>query len=128
MTHFHACVWIDYREAKIFRVGETDADETIVRDKISPTHIHRKADHVGLGKAGADPKFFAEVAGLLQPYKAILIVGPGTARSEFAGYLAEQEPRLAGRVWGIEPMDHPTDNQIVAAVRKYFQAADRMRG
>ena len=128
MTHFHACVWIDYREARIFGVGEAGADETIVQDRISPTHIHRKADHVGLGKAGADPKFFAEVAEQLQIYKAILIVGPGTARSEFAGYLTEHEPRLARRVWGIEPMDHPTDNQIVAAVRKYFQAADRMHG
>ena len=39
MTHFHACVWIDYREAKIFRVGETDADETIVRDRIAPISI-----------------------------------------------------------------------------------------
>ena len=126
MTHFHACVWLDHREAKIFGVGETGADEAIVEDTKSPAHIHRRADHVGLGKAGADPKFFAEVAELLRPYQAILIAGPGTARSEFAGYLTEHQPRLAKRVWGIEPMDHPTDKQIVAAVRKYFHAADRM--
>ena len=65
-------------------------------------------------------------AELLQPYNAIVIVGPGTARTEFAGYLSEHQPKLAKRVWGIEPMDHPTDPQIVAAVRKFFHAADRM--
>jgi stalled ribosome rescue protein Dom34 len=128
MTHYHACVWIDHRQAKIFGVGEIGADEHIVTDTTSPAHIHRKADHVDLGKAGADPKFFGEVAGLLQPYKAILIAGPGTARSEFAGYLTEHDPKLAKRVWGIEPMDHPTDKQIVALVRKYFRAADRLHG
>jgi stalled ribosome rescue protein Dom34 len=128
MTHYHACVWIDYREAKIFGVGQTGADEEVVVDTSSPAHIHRKADHVGLGKVGADPRFFAEVADLLQAHGAILIVGPGTARSEFAGYLTEHNPKLAKRVWGIEPMDHPTDKQLVAAVRRYFHAADRMHG
>lgn len=128
MTHYHACVWIDHREAKVFGIGETGADEHEVVDTTSPAHIHRKADHVGLGKAGADPHFFAEVAAQLQPYKAILIVGPGTARSEFAGYLNEHDASLAKRIWGIEPMDHPTDKQIVAAVRRYFRAADRMHG
>lgn len=128
MTHYHACVWIDHREAKIFGIGETGVDETTVTDTVSPVHIHRKADHVGMGKVSPDPKFFAEVAELLQPYKAIVIVGPGTARSELAGYLSEHQPKLAKRVWGIEPMDHPTDPQIVAAIRKYFRAADRMHG
>lgn len=130
MSHYHACVWIDHREAKVFGIGEAGGgvDETKVTDKVSPVHIHRKADHVGMGKVSADPKFFAEVAELLQPYKAIVIVGPGTARTEFAGYLSEHQPKLAKRVWGIEPMDHPTDPQIVAAVRKFFHAADRMHG
>ena len=36
------------------------------------------------------------------------------------------KPALAKRIWGIEPMDHPTDPEIVAAARKYFHAADRM--
>lgn len=128
MTHYHACVWIDHREAKVFGIGETGADEEVVVDTASPAHIHRKADHVGKGKVGPDPKYFEEVTALLQPYKAILIVGPGTARTEFAGYLAENDPKLAKRVWGIEPMDHPTDKQIVVAMRKYFRAADRMHG
>lgn len=128
MTRYHACVWIDHREAKIFAIDSESAEETVLRDLHAPAHIHRKADQVGLGKEPPDQAFFAGVAELLKPYKAVLITGPGTARTEFAGYLTEKQPILAKRVWGIEPLDHPTEGQMVALARKYFRAADRMHG
>ena len=31
-------------------------------------------------------------------------------------------------VLGVETLDHPTDGQMVAYVRHYFKAADRMGG
>jgi stalled ribosome rescue protein Dom34 len=128
MTHYHVCVWIDHHEAKVFGISKDDFDETDIREHDAPRHIHRKADHVGLGKTGPSTAFFAEIAEALHPYKAILIVGPGTARSEFAGYLVEHEPKLRSRVWGIEPMDHPTRGELIAVARKHFRAADRMHG
>lgn len=128
MAHTHACVWIDHREARIFGLGEDSFDEKDVHEHHAPRHIHRSADHLGLGKSAPSTAYFAEIAGALEPYKAILIVGPGTARSEFAGYLVEHSPKIRERVWGIEPMDHPTPREIAAAARKYFRAADRMHG
>ncbi len=126
MAQYHACIWIDHREAKIFSIEASSAEEVVLRDHHAPKHIHRKADQVGLGKAPPDQAFFAEIAAELTPFKAVLIVGPGAARTEFAGYLTDHVPAIARRVWGIEPMDHPTDPEIVAAARKYFHAADRM--
>lgn len=126
MAQYHACVWIDHREAKIFAISADTAGEVVVHDHHAPKHIHRKADHVGLGKVPTDPAFLAEVGGLLQGYKAILIAGPGTVRTELAGYLAEHAPQIAKRVWGIVAMDHPTEREIIAAAREYFHAADRM--
>jgi stalled ribosome rescue protein Dom34 len=128
MTHSHACVWLDHREAKIFGLSADEFDETEIRDQHSPRHIHRKADHVGLGKADPPKAYFAEIAEALQPYRAILIVGPGTARNEFAGYLVEHDAKIRSRIWGIEAMDHPTPLQLIAAARKYFRATDRMHG
>ena len=128
MAHSHACIWLDHREAKIFGISEDDFDATEIRDHRSAKHIHRKADHVGLGKAGPPREYFAELAQALQPYRAILIVGPGTARNEFAGYLVEHDAKIRSRIWGIEAMDHPTPPQLLAAARKYFRAADRMHG
>lgn len=126
MAQYHTCVWIDHREARIFSIEAKTADEIVVRDRHAPRHIHRKADQVSLGKAPPDEAFFAEIAGELRSFKAVLIVGPGTARTELAGFLANYAPAVARRVWSIEPMDHPTEAQIVAAARKYFHAADRM--
>lgn len=127
MSHYHGCVWIDHREAKIFGVGLGGSDELVVRDHHAPRHIHRKADHVHLGKAPTDEDYFDEIAGALGSFKALVLTGPSTARTEFAGYLSEHFPIIAKRVWGIEPVDHPSEAQIVAAARKYFRAADRMR-
>ena len=128
MTHYHACVWLDHREAKIFGINAEQADETIVHDTHIPKHLHRHADHVHLGKAKPDHAYYEAIAKDLQDFKAILIGGPGQARTELAGYLNEHHPALAKKVWGIEAMDHPTDPQIVAAARKFFHAEDRMHG
>lgn len=126
MANTHACVWIDHREAKIFTLSRDQSEEVVLHDHHAPKHLHRKADHVHLGKVHPDHAFFDEVAAVLPEFKGIVIAGPGTARTELAGYLAEHYPQIGKRVWGIEAMDHPTDPQIVAAARKFFRAADRI--
>ena len=126
MPHHHGCVWIDHREAKIFGVSVDDVDEIVIHDTQSPLHIHRKADHVHQGKSAVDKTFMDEIASKLGSFRGFIIVGPGTARAELAGYLAQAYPMLAKRIWGIEPADHPTDGQLAAAARKYFRAANRM--
>ncbi|MBN9305486.1 MAG: hypothetical protein BGO82_03250 [Devosia sp. 67-54] len=126
MHHTSGCVWIDHREARIFGLSVDDADEIVVHDAHAPQHIHRRADHVHLGKEAPNTEFFADIADKLGGFRRILIVGPGVARTEFAGYLTDTHPALAKKVWGIEAMDHPTDAQLIAAARKYFRAATRM--
>jgi hypothetical protein len=123
---YHMCVWIDHREARVFSIGQNEAGLAVIADDGPIHHIHRKADHVGLGTVPVDPIFMSDVAKTVTSAKAILLCGPGRARTELAGYLNEHAPATARRVWGIEPMDHPTDPEIVAAARKYFRAADRM--
>ena len=112
---YYMCIWIDHREARVSSIGIDDADLTVVTDNGPVHHIHRKANHV-----------LGEVAKALAPAKAILICGPGKARTELAGYLNDHTPAIAKRVWGIEPMDHPPDREIIAAAPTYFRAADRM--
>jgi hypothetical protein len=57
---------------------------------------------------------------------AILITGPGNAKSEFRNYIAEHRTELAKRVSGVEALDHPTDPELIALARKFFKADDRM--
>lgn len=128
MNHYHNCIWIDHREAKLFGIGLDAVDKHDLHDSKAPHHIHRKADHVHLGKSPADAQFLSEVADALKPAGAILIAGPGQAKLELASYLKSHHPDIAKRVWAVEQMDHPTDGEVVAAARKFFKAADRMHG
>jgi hypothetical protein len=126
MSKYHACVWIDQVHAKIFEIDAEGATKIEQHDHRPRHHIHRKADHVGLGTLEMDPALLAGVAEALQEANAILIVGPGMARIVLAGYLHEHHRRIAQKVWGSERMDHPTDAEIVAHARTYFHAANRM--
>ncbi len=52
---YHACVWIDQRQAKIFEITASDASTLEFVDDRPLHHLHRKADHVGLGTVEMDP-------------------------------------------------------------------------
>jgi hypothetical protein len=126
MAKYHACVWIDQVQAKVFEIGAHDTAQQAMHDHRPKHHLHRKADQAGLGTVPMDPALLEEVAGALTGAKAILILGPGTGRNVLAGYLREHHPRLSTCIWGIEASDHPTDAQIVAHARAFFNSADRM--
>ena len=128
MSRYHALVWIDHQEAKIFGIGPEESDKTRIADHSPRHHIHRKANQIGLGTAPMDVGFLGEVAGALTSARAILIAGPGKAKTDFAGYLHERHPAIAKRIWRIEPMDHPSDKELVATAREYFRGEDRMHG
>lgn len=123
---YHACVWIDHYNARIFNISATTAETNSIEDSGQKHHIHRKADHVGLGTEPVRHAFLDEVAAALGEAKAILITGPGAARTELAEHLRDKFPAVAAHIWGIEPMDHPSDGELIAAARQYFHAADRM--
>ena len=94
MAKYHACVWIDQVQAKVFEIGAHEASQQAMHDHRPRHHIHRKADHVGLGTVAMDPALLEEVADALAGAKAILILGPGKARNVLAGSLREHHPRL----------------------------------
>ncbi|WDQ98584.1 hypothetical protein PSC71_15420 [Devosia sp. J2-20] len=125
---YHAAVWIDHQEAKIFHLTTQDVEKDAVHNGVPNHHVHRKADHLGLGKTALEPAFMTDIADTLVGARAILLAGPGQARIELMRFLEKSHPAIAANVWDNQPMDHPTDPQIVAAARTYFNGADRMHG
>jgi hypothetical protein len=126
MSKYHASVWIDQLQAKVFEIDTEESTTHELHDHRPVRHLHRKANHVGLGTVEMDPVLLEGVAEALAGAKAILILGPGKARNVLAGYLRERHPRLSSNIWGIQPSDHPTDAEIVAQARAFFHSADRM--
>ena len=123
---YHACVWIDHREAKIFELTANAARVILVEDERPAHHLHRRANHVGLGTVGVDEALLAEIADKLRTAKGILIVGPGKAKTALKTYLDERHPEIGRNVWNVQASDHPTDGELVASARSWFHAQDRM--
>jgi stalled ribosome rescue protein Dom34 len=69
--------------------------------------------------------YFHEIIDAHKDAKEILIVGPGTAKTHLMSHVeAHKHNDFKKKVVGVQNMDHPTDNQILAEARKFFTKHD----
>lgn len=125
MNSHHAVVWIDQNEAKIFHVGRDSFDASAIHAPQSHVHRHpgKSPDH-----PADEQHFYHEVAHALASAGEILVVGPAKAKLGFIKHVHKHDHALEPKIVGVETVDHPTDGQLVAYVRRYFHALDRMEG
>lgn len=126
MSHFHAVVWIDHREARVFHFNPTEAEKQVIHPDKPSKHLHHKAGELGSGHAGADHEFLHAVAQAISDAGAVLITGPGNAKTQLVKHIESHDAPLKKLIAGVETIDHPSDGQLVAHARKYFKAEDRM--
>jgi stalled ribosome rescue protein Dom34 len=125
--HYHALVWIDHREARIFHLSRTAVDQSVLHPDHPTEQIHHKANSIGSGHAHEDQKFFQAVTEAVSGSGAILITGPANAKAELVKHIHQHDPNTMKAIVGIETVDHPTDAQLIAYARKYFEGSDRMQ-
>lgn len=130
MSHHNAAVWLDHNEAKIFHVEAEGYEELIITSPKAHTQLHRKS---GPGadsghRAEEDQRYYHEVARALAEAEAILVLGPSTAKRELMRHVAKHDPRVDEKIIGVETVDHPSDKQLVAYIRDYFRALEKLRG
>ncbi len=124
--HYHAVVWIDHREARIFHFNPGTADRIVIHPTNPTRQVHHKANSIGSGHAADDHQFFDAVADAFADAGAVLIAGPAGTKTALVKHIHHKHPRLMDVIAGVETVDHPTDGALVAYARKYFEAADRM--
>lgn len=127
MAHYHAIVWIDHREARIFRFGRDGVEPAVVRAHVAGGHAHRDG-HAGPGHGTGSHSFLSAVASALTGSQAILIVGPADARAELFSHLQAHAPAVASHVVAVESSDHPSDAELVAHARTYFKLDHQEEG
>ena len=125
-SHYHAVVWIDHREARVFHFDREGAERLMIHSDSPTQHIHHKANSIGSGHATEDEDYLNRVAAAISDAEAILITGPATAKTELVKHLHRREPRLVEHIVGVETVDHPTDKQLVAYAREYFKTDHEM--
>lgn len=124
----HAVVWIDHREAKVFHFDRDHAEGLNIKSHKGFDQAHKHAGTIGGGRTPIDETFLHKIVETISDAEEWLIVGPGSAKDEFAKHVRHHDHALASRIISVESADHPTDGQIVALARKFFKAADRMIG
>ena len=123
--HYHAVVWIDHKQARIFHFNVEEADKTLVKDHVV-RDIHPREKRTGQ-RVEENKPFFEDVAKAIADSRGILIVGPAQEKDFFAKFLAEKHPAIRAHVEGVEKADHPSDGELLDFARRYAKAADHMR-
>ena len=122
----HAVVWLDYREAKIFLITAGDVEAERIKAHTPHRQVHHKANEIGSGHVRDDRKFFEAILAEIEQADSWLIVGPGETKKDLEKYLEGHGEELKKKLVGVEPMDHPTDGELLAHARKLLKAHDRM--
>lgn len=121
----HVVIWIDHREAHILYFDLSKSK--LIQSESPYTHLHHKVNEIGSGNAPEDREFFNNVISALSDTNEILVIGPGSAKVELLKFAATNNPSIAQKVIGIETVDHPTDLQVLAYAKKYFNRIDNLR-
>jgi stalled ribosome rescue protein Dom34 len=124
--HFHAVVWIDHKQARIFHFNVEGADRTVIRPDHAVRDVHPGEKRTG-HRLPEDRVYFEAVAKAIADAGAIVIMGPANEKDAFAKFVAEKHPAIATHIEGVEKADHPTNGELLDAARRYVKAADRMR-
>lgn len=125
--HNHAIVWMDSKEAHIFRFSAADVESERVKAH-NPFHkVHHKAGVIGAGHMSLDAAFFDHIIEGLKDTTEWLLAGPAQAKHELLKHVDQHAPALRKTLVGVETMDHPTDGQLLDHARRAFKAIDRMR-
>jgi hypothetical protein len=125
--HYHAVIWIDHREARVFHFNSTDVEGLVLHPDHPTKHIHHKANSIGSGHVSPNHDYLQAVAESVADAGAVLITGPANAKTELADHIRLHDPALAKVIAGIETVDHPSDPQLVAYAKAYMKASDRMQ-
>ena len=120
-AHNHSVVWIDHHEARIFHFSADEVDSLTVRPNDPHVHIHHKANAIGSGHSPEDKAFLSAVVDAIGGSKAILITGPGVAKTALVKHIARYAPTMMAHVAGVETVDHPADGVLIAHARTYFK-------
>jgi stalled ribosome rescue protein Dom34 len=128
-TSHHAAVWLDHNEARVFHTTAIlTLDETVIESPKAHTQLHRKSGGGDGQRAAEDQHYYRQVAEALADATDVLVLGPATAKLELIKYAHKHDPKLAAKIVGVETVDHPTDRQLAAHVRKYFKDAEARSG
>jgi stalled ribosome rescue protein Dom34 len=93
--HYHAVIWIDHREARVFHFNSIDVKRLVLHPDNPTKHIHHKANSIGSGHASPDHDYLQAVTKSVADAGTVLITGPANAKNELADHVRLHDPGQA---------------------------------
>ena len=119
MPRSRAIVWMDAREASVFRFGADEIERTGLRADNPSLKVSHKAGSLGAGRPAADFDFFDRVIDSLRGTRQWYLVGPDGTKQGLVDYLDKYKSRdghiadLCRHLAGISVMGRPTDEALL---------------
>jgi hypothetical protein len=127
-------MWVDHKKAVIVYLDGQAVSTRTIESKVGP-HVRfsggsrssgsRVAQAVASEKKREEKyahhldQYYGEIIEVIGDAGALLILGPGEAKTELKKQIEKSKPHLRMQVC-VEPADKLTDPQIVAKVRAHF--------
>ena len=115
MSTFHAVVWMDHSESHVLMFDKEHIEKELIKSKSHHKHQGKSQDMVA---------FFKSVSDALESTHEILLTGPSSTRVEFQEWCKLHAHQVASKIVESIKCDHPSDPQVLAMGRQYFQKFD----
>jgi hypothetical protein len=128
MPRSRAIVWMDSREASVFRFGADGVERAGLRADNPYLKVSHKAGAMGAGRPAADLDFFDRVIDSLRGARQWYLAGPDGTKQGLVDYLDKYKNRdghiaeLCRHLGGVSTMDRPTDEVLLAVQRSQKRA------
>jgi stalled ribosome rescue protein Dom34 len=117
----YAVVWLDFHQAKIFMIKAEDVEARRINADAPHLRIHHKAQVRGSGHVRDDRTYFEAILVAIGEADFWLIAGPGETKKDLEKYLEGHGEEPKKKLVGVEPMDHPTEGELIKQARKLFE-------
>jgi stalled ribosome rescue protein Dom34 len=125
MATYHSIVWIDHHKAVVWNFTDGAQTKSVVKTPDQHEHTHiRKSPHGG-HKIPDALEFFEGIAKTLAGAREILVIGPAQTKDDFLAFVRKKHPQIRAEIVAVESADHPTDPELLAYAKKYFNVFDR---
>ena len=129
-VHYHAVVWIDHREARVFHFNAADVDPLVIHPDQPARHLHHRANSIGSGNALKIMRSSNAWQMPLPDAGAVLVTGPANETTELVEAHRPIQPSAHAKNRGCgdgEPSQRPPAGGLRQAAlqgRSYDAATD----
>jgi stalled ribosome rescue protein Dom34 len=119
--NYHAVVWVDHGEAKVYRFDREAVEEIDIHSHTSLQRLHhQRTGWLAGGNPQDDTEFFHRILGALDHTGKTILTGPGNAKTALKSFLDRSRP-TGSWVLAADPLDDPTSDALLALGNRYFK-------